>query len=428
MKLVSLAVLMCFSFGAFADDYLVLFKQAEIGVGSLDHEAYTQALQESNQKSVSQLKGWLGRQGLRSEKELKNLWLVRGATLSVSSESVKKLKKEPWVHGIYPDRFRQMVPPQSSTVVGDSLPELGLQDLWGLERMGLKELRQEFPQIDGSGVIVGVLDTGIQSKHPQLGGRVIKFKDFVNHLENSYDDHGHGTHVAGTIAGKEIGFAPQSKLIVGKILSAVGGGQDSTILEAMQWQFDPDGNPSTADFPRIVSNSWGAEIAEGVHDVEEVLPYQLAIQAWVNGGIIPVFAAGNSGKNPNGVPGGLPDVISVGAFDKNGEVAEFSSRGPNLWKIGSSIITLLKPDVSAPGVQIGSAFPGNKYAVWDGTSMATPHVSGAIALLLQANPKLTIAEVKQILLETSEKKMDNSFGYGIMNAYELVKAGIQRKR
>jgi subtilisin family serine protease len=276
--------------------------------------------------------------------------------------------------------------------------------------------------------LVGVLDTGIQGKHPQLGSRVTHFKDFVNHLENSYDDHGHGTHVAGTIAGKEIGFAPQSKLIVGKILSAVGGGQDSTILEAMQWQFDPDGNPATADFPRIVSNSWGAEISEGVHDVEEVLPYQLAIQAWVNGGIIPVFAAGNSGKTPNGVPGGLPDVISVGAFDKNGEVAEFSSRGPNLWKIGSSIITLLKPDVSAPGVQIGSAFPGNKYAVWDGTSMATPHVSGAIVLLLQANPKLTIAEVKQLLLETSEKKMDNSYGFGIVNAYELVKAGIQRKR
>jgi subtilisin family serine protease len=79
-------------------------------------------------------------------------------------------------------------------------------------------------------------------------------------------------------------------------------------------------------------------------------------------------------------------------------------------------------------VQIGSAFPGNKYAVWDGTSMATPHVSGAIVLLLQANPKLTIAEVKQLLLETSEKKMDNSYGFGIVNAYELVKAGIQRKR
>ncbi|MFM8269157.1 MAG: S8 family peptidase, partial [Pseudomonadota bacterium] len=147
----------------------------------------------------------------------------------------------------------------------------------------------------------------------------------------------------------------------------------------------------------------------------------------INGGIVPVFAAGNSGKSPNGMPGGLPDVISVGAIDSKGQSAEFSSMGPNLWKVGQTIITLMKPDVSAPGVAIGSSLPGNKYAQWDGTSMATPHVSGAIALLLQANPKLTVAEVKQLLLETAEKKADNQFGYGIANAYELVKAGLQRR-
>jgi len=79
-------------------------------------------------------------------------------------------------------------------------------------------------------------------------------------------------------------------------------------------------------------------------------------------------------------------------------------------------------------VGIGSALPGNKYAAWDGTSMATPHVTGAIALLLQANPKLTYAEVKSLLLETSEKKADNQFGYGILNAYELVRAGIQKRK
>lgn len=417
-----------FAVFSFADDYVVLFKQAEIGVGSLDHEAYTQILQQTNQKSVSDLEKWIGQRGLRSAKPLKNLWLVRGATLSLAPNAIQKLKKEPWVHGVYEDKFRKMIPKIPNSPVGGSLKEVGVEEVWGLDRIGLSQIREEFPELNGSGVTVGILDTGIQSRHPELNGKVVGFRDFVNGITHDYDDHGHGTHVAGTIAGKATGMAPQSRLMMAKIFGAVGGGQDSTILEAMQWQFDPDGDPTTADFPRVVSNSWGADIAEGIHDLEEFLPYHLAIQTWIHGGMIPVFAAGNSGMSPNGMPGGLPDVISVGAFDVNGNIADFSSMGPNLWKIGNTVMTLMKPDVSAPGVAIASSIPGNQYAVWDGTSMATPHVTGAIALLLQADPKLTVAEVKSLVLETSEKKGDNQFGYGIVNAYELVKAALQRKK
>jgi len=426
-KVLSLLCWMVLVPNGFSDPYLVLFKQAEINVGSLEHEVYTQILQESNKKSLTDLENWLGGRGLRSEKQIKNLWLIRGATLSVKPEAISQLKKEPWVHGVYRDQFRQMVSPQTNAPTANSLKELAVE-LWGLEKIGLQKIREEFPQIDGNGIRVGVLDTGVQSKHPELIGRVTHFRDFINQIENEYDDHGHGTHVSGTIAGLETGLAPKSSLLVAKIFGAAGGGQDSTILEAMQWQFDPDGDPTTADYPKVISNSWGADIAEGIHDVEEFLPYQLAIQTWINGGIIPVFAAGNSGKAPNGIPGGLPEVISVGAIDANGEVADFSSVGPNIWKIGQTILTLMKPDVSAPGVAISSAIPGNKYSAWNGTSMATPHVSGAIALLIQANPKLRYSEVKQLLMETSEKKVDNKYGFGILNAYELVKAGLSHKR
>jgi len=415
------------SLAAHSDNYVVLFKQAEISVGSLEHGAYTQVLQESNLKSITDLEKWISRNRIRTEKKIKNLWLVRGATLSVSPEAANKLKKEPWIHGLYLDKTRPMVPPQTNYPAGSSLGEAGEDGTWGLEKIGLTQIRQEFPFVDGTGISVGVLDTGVQSKHPELSGKVTHFRDFVNGLPHEYDDHGHGTHVSGTIAGKDVGLAPKSKILMAKIFGAVGGGKDSTILEAMQWQFDPDGDPTTADYPRVINNSWGADIEEGIHDIEEFLPYHLAIQTWINGGIVPVFAAGNSGKSPNGMPGGLPDVIAVGAINANSELADFSSIGPNLWKIGQTIITLMKPDVSAPGVGIASSLPGNKYTQWDGTSMATPHVSGAIALLLQVNPKLTVAEVKQLLLETSEKKADNQFGYGIVNAYELVKAGIQRK-
>ncbi|NBX77061.1 MAG: hypothetical protein EBQ92_10940 [Proteobacteria bacterium] len=426
MKL-PIAALAFLGLSGFADQYVVLFKQAEIAVGSLEHGAYTQVLQESNKKSISDLENWISRNGIRSQGQIKNLWLVRGATLNVSVEAANKLKKEPWVHGVYLDKTRPMLPPKPNSPVGSSLSEVGEAGTWGLEKMGLAQIREEFPNIDGTGVSVGILDTGVQSKHPEISGKVTHFRDFINSIANDYDDHGHGTHVAGTIAGNDVGLAPKSKILMAKIFGAAGGGKDSTIIEAMQWQFDPDGDPTTADYPRVINNSWGADIEEGIHDIEEFLPYHLAIQAWINGGIIPVFAAGNSGKSPNGMPGGLPDVVSVGAINANSEVADFSSMGPNLWKIGQTIITLMKPDVSAPGVAIASSLPGNKYAEWDGTSMATPHVSGAIALLLQANPKLTVAEVKQLLLETSEKKADNQFGYGIVNAYELVKAGIQRK-
>jgi subtilisin family serine protease len=89
--------------------------------------------------------------------------------------------------------------------------------------------------------------------------------------------------------------------------------------------------------------------------------------------------------------------------------------------VGESVLTLLKPDISAPGEKIISAFPGNKYATMAGTSMATPHVSGAIVLALQANPKLKFSDVKRLLLKSSEKKIDTQFGYGVLNAYELVK-------
>jgi len=419
---------LAFSVLSFSADYIVLFKQSEIAVGSLEHGAYTQLLQDYNKKSLSDLKDWLQRRKIRSDKKIKDLWLIRGSTLSISDDTAQALGKEPWIQQVYEDKKRQMLPPKSQVAVGGSLGEVGENPLWGLERIGLQQIREEFPELTGSGVKVGILDTGIQSKHPELLGKMNSFKDFVNGLKNDYDDHGHGTHVAGTIAGKDTGIAPQAEILMGKIFGAVGGGQDSEILEAMQWQFDPDGNPSTADYPRIISNSWGADLEEGIHDISEFLPYHLAIQTWIQGGIIPVFAAGNSGKNPNGMPGGLPDVISVGAFDKNGDIADFSSSGPNLWKIGKVVLTVMKPDLSAPGVGIGSALPGNKYAAWDGTSMATPHVTGAIALLLQANPKLTYAEVKSLLLETSEKKADNQFGYGILNAYELVRAGIQKRK
>jgi len=411
----------------FADSYIVLFKQAEVSVSSLEHSGFQSLLQTANEKSVTQLKDWLGSRAVKAGVE--DLWMVRGAVLHLDDAGAKKLAKEPWVSGVYVDRIRKFVNPTTEIKVGNSLKELGEDpaSLWGLQKIGLPKIRAEFPQLDGSGIRVGVLDTGIQSKHPELPGGAT-FKDFVSNLPRPYDDHGHGTHCSGTITGKQVGIAPKASLIVGKIFGAAGSGSDSTILRAMQWIFDPDGNPYTDDFPQIVSNSWGGDLdpMATTYDIAEFTPYHIAIQAWIYGGIVPVFAAGNSGANPNGFPGGLPEAFAVGAIDSSDQVADFSSRGPNLWKVGDVVLSILKPDITAPGVAVTSAFPGNKFATWAGTSMATPHVSGIIALMLQANPKLKYAAIKDLLMKSAERKTDIHYGYGMMNGYEAVKLASGR--
>lgn len=426
MKKIALITLIA-SQAVFGASYIVLFKQAEVAISSLEHAGFQGVLQTANEKSITQLQQWLGTRGEKGAVE--DLWMVRGAVVNIDDASAKKLVKEPWVHGVYPDRVRKFIHPIGEVTVGNSLKELGEDpaNMWGLTKIGIPKIRTEFPTLDGSGVRVGILDTGIQSKHAELPGTVV-FKDFVNNLPRPYDDQGHGTHVSGTIAGKQVGIAPKASLLMGKIFGAGGSGSDSTILRAMQWIFDPDANPETNDFPQLVSNSWGGDLdpAATTYDLADFTPYHIALQAWIYGGIIPVFAAGNSGANPNGFPGGLPEALAVGALDLNGDVAEFSSRGPNLWKIGEVVLSFLKPDISAPGVKITSAYPGNKFATMAGTSMATPHVAGTIALMLQANPKLKYAAIKDILMKSAERKTDIHYGYGVMNAYEAVKLASGR--
>lgn len=418
-KKLALGALVLFHSVGFAKNYIVLFKESEISIGSMEHGAFQSLLQNSNQKNVEQLKSWMDNRGLRAE--VKNLWIARGAALTLQEINAKNLAKEAWVKGVYEDKVRRLISPSPNLVVANSLKELG-EEVWGLEKIGVNKLREEFPELDGKGIRVGIIDTGIQSKHQELMNKPVLFRDFVNHIAYPYDDHGHGTHVAGTVAGNKVGVATEASIIFAKAFAAGGSSGDSSLIEAMQWIFDPDSDPSTNDFPQVVSNSWGGELDEAVlYNVEDFAPFLRAIQTWIHGGIIPVFAAGNSGKSPNGFPGGLPEPIAVGAISPKGELAEFSSRGPNLWKVGESVLTLLKPDISAPGEKITSAYPGNKYASMAGTSMATPHVTGAIALALQANPKLKFSDIKNLLLKSSEKKVDTQFGFGILNAYELVK-------
>lgn len=286
---------------------------------------------------------------------------------------------------------------------------------------------------DGTGVVVASLDTGVDGNHPALAakwrgadgsGAAYSWYDAVNNRNTfPYDDHGHGTHTTGTMVGSEpdgsnqIGVAPGAQWIAAKILNSGGSGTDVDIIEAGEWILAPGGDPAKA--PDVVSNSWG-----GGPGMDEW--FRPVVQAWREAGIVPVFAAGNDGPGAGTVsaPGNYPEAITVGAVDSSSNLASFSGQGPSPY--GE-----IKPEVSAPGVGIRSAVPGGGYeGGWSGTSMATPHVTGVVALLRQVNASFTVDDIEQILTQTAIPTTsaafptvpNNGFGHGVINAFDAVAA------
>ncbi|MCC5468554.1 S8 family peptidase [Pelosinus baikalensis] len=220
----------------------------------------------------------------------------------------------------------------------------------------------------GSGVVIAVLDTGCQIDHPDLKDRIIGGRNFTsdyNGDENKFDDgNGHGTHVAGTIAAAEnnqgvVGIAPQSNLLILKVLQNNGSGSYQSLIDAINYAIDWKG-PQGQNV-RIISMSLSGE-----QDNQTL--HEAVIRA-TNGGILVVCAAGNSGKSQKLFPGAFNEVVGVGAVDLNKKMAKFSTMNNEV-------------DMVAPGVNIYSTYPGNKYASLSGTSMSTPHVAGAAALII----------------------------------------------
>jgi len=360
--------------------------------------------------------------GERPLSKYKFFWNVNGFMAQATPETIVEMAERAEVKKILLDRTIRLLP--TRRVAGDLSGE---KFTYGLEKIGVPELRAQRSEISGKDVVVGILDTGIDPEHPDLKGKMIAYKDFTSSSTKPSDEHGHGTHVAGTIAGgsasgTHIGVAPSVKLVIAKVFSASGSATLSGLLRAMEWVIDPDGDPKTNDRPRVVNNSWGGGAQSDVKDD----PFYQAVQAWVEMDIFPSFAAGNEGPSAEtiGSPGCLPNAFAVGATDDQDQIARFSSRGPVEMVVDGKKTKYTKPDISAPGVNIFSSLPRGDYEAWSGTSMATPHVTGAIALLYQVKPDLSIQQVKDLLTKSStdlgQQGMDNSFGHGRMQINKTV--------
>ncbi|MCH7703438.1 MAG: S8 family serine peptidase [Planctomycetes bacterium] len=317
--------------------------------------------------------------------------------------------------------------------------------------------------ITGEGVVVAHYDTGACYTHPDLAANTWvnlgeipgngqdddgngfidddKGWDFGSGDNDPDDDNGHGTHTMGSVVGDgtlgtQTGVAPGAKVMINKVLN-FGFGDGTEVWEAYQYSLDNGAHLATASIRWIT----------GIHDKNRA-DWREASDNAVYAGLILVFAAGNESwlavPESIGTPPDVPSVIAVGATTNNDTLASFSSLGPTEWGISWlgentdgpygdwewSDGGLTKPDIAAPGEDVNSTVMCNGYSgnTWSGTSMATPHIAGVIALMLQANPLLTRDDIIEIFADTAvdlgPPGMDNDFGWGRVDAFEAVLAAM----
>ena len=367
-----------------------------------------------------------------------NAILVRGGTLELAQE----LAASPDVLEIRETAVYPLVEPVNGLNAVDATPdaiEWGVQainadDVWGLG-------------ITGEGITVANIDTGVQFDHPALvdSYRGNNGDGTFTHDYNWFDasdacggepcdGHGHGTHTMGTMVGSdgasnEIGVAPGADWMAA---NGCWTCSDADLIASGQWIIAPtdlDGqNPDPSMRPEVVNNSWGSQFPSNDPFMEDV------IAAWEASGIFGSWSNGNSGPSceTSGSPGSRTITYSVGAFNSSGEISDFSARGPG--QDGT-----IKPNISAPGENVRSSLPGSGYGTASGTSMAAPHLAGAVALLWSAAPSL-IGDIQgtwDLLNETAVDVDDttcggtaddnNVWGEGKLDALALIEAAPERR-
>ena len=308
----------------------------------------------------------------------RNLGVMLG---NVTPESLVGLRNENDVASVTGAPILTLIRPRK---IADA--KLQTQAQWGINALGVPRLWEA--GIDGRGVVVAHLDTGVDGTHPALKGAIASFAEFdalgnqVMPSPKPHDSGQHGTHTAGTIAGRavrgvSIGVAPGAKLASAMVIE--GGNVVARVLAGLDWALGRQA--------KVLSMSLGLT---GWWD--DFLP---VIQILRARGVLPVIAVGNEGPGTSRSPGNYAESLSVGAVDKNLDVADFSSsqrfarpKDPNV------------PDLVGPGVDVTSSVPGRRYAMMSGTSMATPHIAGLAALLFQAKPGASLDDVENAILRS----------------------------
>ena len=308
------------------------------------------------------------------------LWVTNAIAVRAVPAVIRELARRPDVRRITPDLV--ITAPASvpqSVSAGDLVePNISLVSAPALWALGFR----------GQGVVVAGMDTGVDLTHPDLSGSwrggTNSWFDPNGQHPTPVDVNGHGTQtmsviVGGSSGGTAIGMAPAAKWIAVKIFDDRGQTTTSTIHRGFQWLLDPDGNTATADAPNVVNNSWTLTSSGCNLDFQPDLVSLRAAE------ILPVFAAGNAGPSTGTVlsPANNAGAIAVGATDNFDGIYPYSSRGP------SPCTNQTSPTLAAPGTDIRTADLYGGYVADTGTSVAAPHVTGALALLLGAFPGLT---------------------------------------
>lgn len=329
----------------------------------------------------------------------KQLPLIDGAVVYLPNEaSARALADETIVLSVEDDiQLRALVKPSRVSPPAQTIP-------WGVARISAPSV---WGITTGDPVKVGIIDTGIDSSHPDLAANVKGGVSCVAYTKKYSDDNGHGTHVAGIVAAINdaygvVGVAPQAYLYAIKVLDRRGSGYLSDIIEGLDWAITNDMD--------IVNMSLGTNTYSSA--------LALAVQRTAAAGVVQVAAAGNDGPGEYTVdyPGAFPEVIAVGATASDDSIASFSSCGPQV-------------AVAAPGVSIFSTYKGSAYATMSGTSMASPHVTGTVALVLTQpvgtwdtdadaswDPAEVLAKLRATALDCGEPGVDSAFGAGLVRA------------
>jgi subtilisin family serine protease len=407
------------------------------------HETVVVELQKTASKTQTELVEYLNELKSRDlVKDYKCYWIGNIVRVDTYQSIVNQISIRNDVSKVYPNYIVEYFEPVAEKFESEPVSKGDIEP--GVEAVRAPEVWEM--GITGEGVLVATIDTGVDGNHPALASRWAGVADpryeghpewawldsFSGQNDFPFDHSTHGTHTMGTVCGgapgDQIGVAP------GALWISAGWGYInvpqfvSDMIESFEWLVDPDGNSSSNwDVPDVCSNSWGLSDAFGVPDCDET--FWCYLDACEAAGIVIIFSAGNEGYQGLRRPADRATddyrcfaVAAVDANDPDWPIADFSSRGPTYCTLNGT--KAIKPDIAAPGVYVRSSIPGGGYTYYDGTSMASPHVNGVVALMRQAAPNISVENIKKVLFQTAydlgEEGEDNSYGWGMVDAYEAV--------